>query len=74
MLSHNPGQRLSAAALQTEQQLQKLPAALASDTSFDLFNRLRDLARAVAQAVEGSDSADVCRAADRHYTVRTVQA
>lgn len=54
--------------VQTEAQLHKLPPPPASDPSFELFGRLRDLACAVAQAVEGSDSADFFRAADRSYT------
>lgn len=56
------------AVVQTEAQLRKLPPPPASEPSFELFSRLRDLARAVAQAVEGSDSADSFRAADRSYT------
>jgi hypothetical protein len=53
---------------QTEAQLRKLPPPPASDPSFELFSRLRDLARAVAQAVEGSDDAAFFRAADQHYS------
>lgn len=48
--------------------MRKLPPPPASDPSFELYSRLRDLARSVAQAVEGSDSADFFRAADRSYT------
>jgi hypothetical protein len=53
---------------QTEAQLRKLPPPPASDPSFELFSRLRDLARAVAKAVEGSDDAVFFRAADQHYS------
>jgi hypothetical protein len=55
-------------AVQTEAQLRKLPPPPASDPGFELFSRLRDLARAVAQAVEGSDDAGFFRAADKHYS------
>lgn len=54
-------------ALQTEQQLRKLPPAPASDPSFELFRRLRDLINAIEDAVDGTDNAVFYRAADGAY-------
>jgi hypothetical protein len=53
--------------LQTEASLAKLPLAPASDPSFELFRRLRDLINAIGAAVEGSDDAEFYRAADESY-------
>lgn len=55
--------------MQTEAQLAKLPPAPASDPSFELFRRLRDLINAIGAAVEGSDDAEFYRAADESYSV-----